>query len=63
MGKAVLKPPQSKRFAIAGRIQAARSVWTAACSPPLFERSICATFPTCPLCHAVTGGTPPLICV
>ena len=35
VGKAVLKPPQSKRFATVQRHQTARSVWTAARSPPL----------------------------
>ena len=32
---AVLKPPQSRRFAIAEELRTARSVWTAARSPPL----------------------------
>ena len=31
----MLKPPQSRRFAIAGRPRTARSVWTAARLPPL----------------------------
>lgn len=34
--KAVLKPPQSKRFATFYIFQISRSVWTAARSPPLF---------------------------
>jgi len=33
--KAVLKQPQSRRFARTGRHHAARSVWTACGSPPL----------------------------
>lgn len=34
--KAVLKPPHSRRFATTGRLRTARSVWSAARSPPLF---------------------------
>src|SRR6266567_2575908 len=35
--KAVLKPPQSRRFANAGGLRTARSVWSAARSPPLSD--------------------------
>jgi len=36
-GKAVLKPPHSRRFAKIGDVEPSRSVWSAVALAPLFE--------------------------